>query len=134
MILVSTLASMLMALAAPHPIAIVGATLIDVSEQGRVESDVKDSVVLIAHERIRAVGERRQVRLQPDNADAFRLADRGKLETGRHADLVILTADPRLDVGSVDAIADVMVEGKFVDRARLIHRAVARPQAAHKTG
>jgi hypothetical protein len=64
-------------------------------------------------------------------ASAFRLVDRGKLEVGRRADLVILTADPRVDVASVGAIAEVMVNGKFIDRAQLMDRAVAR---RHKAG
>jgi Amidohydrolase family len=67
-------------------------------------------------------------------ADAFRLADRGKLESGRRADLVILTADPRVDIAAVDAISEVMVNGKFVDRAESMNRAVARQHAAAKGG
>jgi Amidohydrolase family len=67
-------------------------------------------------------------------ASAFRLADRGKLEASRRADLVILSADPRIDVAAVDAIVEVMVNGKFVDRARLMDRAVARRNAAAKNG
>jgi hypothetical protein len=59
-------------------------------------------------------------------ASAFRLADRGRLEAGRRADLVILTADPRVDVASVDAIAQVMVNGKFIDRSKLMDKALAR--------
>jgi hypothetical protein len=67
-------------------------------------------------------------------ADAFRLADRGRLESGRRADLVILTADPRIDIAAVDAISEVMINGKFVDRAHSMDRAVARRHAADKGG
>jgi Amidohydrolase family len=59
-------------------------------------------------------------------AGAFRLADRGTLEAGRRADLVILTEDPRADIAAVDAISEVMVEGKFVDRGGLMNKAAAR--------
>ena len=67
-------------------------------------------------------------------ADAFRLDDRGKLESGRRADLVILTADPRIDIAAVDAISEVMVNGKFVDRAQSMNRAVARRREPAKGG
>jgi Amidohydrolase family len=67
-------------------------------------------------------------------ADALRLADRGKLEAGRRADLVILSADPRIDVAAVDAISQVMINGRFVDRARLMEKAAARRHVAAKTG
>ena len=67
-------------------------------------------------------------------ADAFRLDDRGKLEAGRRADLVILSADPRIDIAAVDAISEVMVQGKFVDREQLMDRAVGRRHAASKGG
>ena len=59
---------------------------------------------------------------------------RGKLEAGRRADLVILSADPRIDVAAVDAISQVMINGKFVDRARLMDKAAARRHVAAKTG
>jgi imidazolonepropionase-like amidohydrolase len=67
-------------------------------------------------------------------ANAFRLADRGKLEAGRRADLVILTEDPRIDVAAVDAIFEVMVNGQFVDRAQSMQKAVARRHTAAKGG
>ena len=66
-------------------------------------------------------------------ADAFRLTDRGKLEPGRRADLVILTQDPRIDIAAVDAISEVMTNGKFVDRAKLMDRAVAQRHAVSKS-
>jgi Amidohydrolase family len=67
-------------------------------------------------------------------ADALRLADRGRLEVGRRADLVILTEDPRIDVAAVDAISEVMVNGSLVDRSRLMKRALARKHTAAATG
>jgi hypothetical protein len=59
-------------------------------------------------------------------ADALRLPDRGRLEAGRRADLVILSADPRMDINAVNAIVDVLAEGLFIDRPRLMHRAQHR--------
>jgi imidazolonepropionase-like amidohydrolase len=58
-------------------------------------------------------------------ADTFRLSDRGRLEAGRRADLIMLTEDPRRDVGAVDAISEVMVAGRLVDREALLQRARA---------
>ncbi len=59
-------------------------------------------------------------------ANALRLSDRGRLEPGRRADLVLLSQDPRLDVGAVEAITAVMIGGRMVDRTRLLERARAR--------
>ncbi|HEX3914365.1 MAG TPA: amidohydrolase family protein [Steroidobacteraceae bacterium] len=67
-------------------------------------------------------------------AESFRLPDRGQLEAGRRADLVILDADPRVDIAAVDAIREVMVDGKRVDRARLLDAATARRRAQANTG
>jgi hypothetical protein len=58
-------------------------------------------------------------------AESFRLPDRGQLTAGRRADIVILCADPRTDIAAVDAIDAVMIDGRFVDRARLIGEAKA---------
>lgn len=55
-------------------------------------------------------------------ADAFRLTDRGRIEVGRRADLLILTADPRQDTAALEAIDRVMLEGRLVDR-KLLRRA-----------
>lgn len=60
------LASVLAAMPISHSVAIVGATLIDVSREGHADSDVKDSVVLVADGRIVAIGARKQVRLPLD--------------------------------------------------------------------
>jgi len=63
MIFATTIASIMMTVPTPHFVAIVGATLIEVSKEGRAESDIKDSVVLIADGHIVAIGDRNQVRL-----------------------------------------------------------------------
>lgn len=73
MILASSVAAVMMTLPTHHYVAIVGATLIDVSKEGRVESDVKDSVVLIADGRIAAIGDRRRVRLPPMARSTIRI-------------------------------------------------------------
>ena len=58
--------------------------------------------------------------------EALRLADRGRIERGRRGDLVILAEDPRHDVGAVDAISAVIIEGRVIDRERLMTRARAQ--------
>lgn len=59
-------------------------------------------------------------------ADALRLPDRGRIEAGERADLVILTSDPRKDIAAVDDIAEVFFEGRLVDRHALAQSAVAK--------
>jgi hypothetical protein len=59
-------------------------------------------------------------------ADIFGWPDRGLLEPGRRADVVILSADPRLDIAAIDAIDRVIAAGKRVDRAGLMKTAKAR--------
>jgi hypothetical protein len=59
-------------------------------------------------------------------AAALHLPDRGRVAVGKRADLVLLTADPRTDVGAVDAIAAVIFDGHLVDRAALAASAKGR--------
>jgi hypothetical protein len=59
-------------------------------------------------------------------ADVYGWRDRGRLEPGRRADLVILTADPRLDAAAADSIAEVMVGGRMVNRDGLVTAAQGR--------
>jgi imidazolonepropionase-like amidohydrolase len=47
------------------------------------------------------------------------LTDRGTIEVGRRADLLILDADPRSDIRNTRRIADVVIRGERVDRERL---------------
>lgn len=47
------------------------------------------------------------------------LRERGTIETGKQADLVLLTANPLLQIGNVRKVDGVMVGGRWVDRARL---------------
>ncbi|GAA0724314.1 amidohydrolase family protein [Dokdonella soli] len=64
-------------------------------------------------------------------ADVYALSDRGRVEPGRRADLVILASDPRKDVAAVDDISEVMIDGRFVDRLKLLKAAQAR-KGPHK--
>lgn len=59
-------------------------------------------------------------------ASSFRLTDRGQIATGRRADLVLLGADPRVDVAAVDAIVSVVLGGRLIDRAGLLSAAKAQ--------
>lgn len=59
-------------------------------------------------------------------ASRFRLSDRGMIAPGRRADLVLLRADPRRDASAVDAIAQVIFEGRVIDRAALRKKAKAQ--------
>ena len=52
-------------------------------------------------------------------ADVYGWRDVGRIERGRRADVVILDADPRLDVSALDHIHTVVFRGAVLDRARL---------------
>ncbi|MDQ0380455.1 amidohydrolase family protein [Amycolatopsis thermophila] len=47
------------------------------------------------------------------------LTDRGVIEAGRRADLLVLDADPRDDITNTRRISDVVLHGRVVDRERL---------------
>jgi Amidohydrolase family len=82
-----------------------------------VELELLQSIGLSAREALAAA--------TSNIADTLRLADRGRLELGRRADLVILTEDPRVDASAVNAIGAVILSGKTIDRAALMKRARA---------
>ncbi len=48
-----------------------------------------------------------------------RLADHGTIETGKLADLVLLDANPLTDIHNTQRISAVVVNGRFLDRAKL---------------
>ncbi|MFE0820680.1 amidohydrolase family protein [Streptomyces sp. NPDC058847] len=50
------------------------------------------------------------------------LDDRGLLEVGRRADLLILDADPRDDIRNTRKISSIVMNGRMVDRSRLRHK------------
>jgi N-acyl-D-aspartate/D-glutamate deacylase len=47
------------------------------------------------------------------------LADRGTIEVGKRADLVLLDADPLVDVANTRKIAGVFLNGRYLDRKKL---------------
>jgi len=57
-----------------------------------------------------------------NDADVYGWRDVGRIERGRRADVVILDADPRLDVSALDHIHTVVFRGAVLDRARLLPR------------
>jgi len=89
------------------------------------------------HEELRRLGEigltpREALAAATSNAaDALRLSDRGRIEAGRRADLVVLSADPRVDIGAVDAIREVLIEGRRVDRDALMATAKKAQRSHH---
>ena len=52
---------------AAEPLALIGGTIIDVSNFGKSESDVKDSIIIIQHGKITAAGSRGKTKV-PANA------------------------------------------------------------------
>jgi imidazolonepropionase-like amidohydrolase len=47
------------------------------------------------------------------------LRERGTVETGKQADLLLLTANPLLQIGGIRKVDGVMIGGRWVDRARI---------------
>jgi imidazolonepropionase-like amidohydrolase len=69
-------------------------------------------------------------------AAARGLREFGTIESGKLADLVLLTADPLADIGNLRKIGAVMKDGQIVDRARLPQQrvlSVAPPSAVAGT-
>ena len=54
-----------------------------------------------------------------DNAIAFHLADRGTIEVGKRADLLLLDADPLKSIAAYDAIDIVFLNGVPIRRTSL---------------
>jgi imidazolonepropionase-like amidohydrolase len=53
------------------------------------------------------------------------IADRGTVETGKRADLVLLDANPLDDIANTRRIAAVILNGRYVPRAELDKRLAA---------
>jgi imidazolonepropionase-like amidohydrolase len=68
-------------------------------------------------------------------AEAYHVADElGTLEPGKHADLVVLDADPLADVENYRRVVAVMKDGAIVDRAALpIRRVLTEPAPASQS-
>lgn len=47
--------------------------------------------------------------------------DFGTIEPGRRADLLLLSANPLDDIGNTRAIKQVILDGRLLDRDRLLH-------------
>jgi imidazolonepropionase-like amidohydrolase len=55
-----------------------------------------------------------------DNAKAFGLSDRGTIEAGKRADLLLLRADPLKSTAGYDAIETILLNGNPLPRASLL--------------
>jgi hypothetical protein len=56
-------------------------------------------------------------------ADIYGWPDVGRIEPGRAGDVLVLDADPRLDVSAIDHIDTLVFDGRIVDRHRLLEMA-----------
>jgi imidazolonepropionase-like amidohydrolase len=145
-IVVTALAAMVVSQTAtpqPQKIAIVGATLIDVSGYGRSTNDIVNAMgakfltgsnaatygimpgsglhleLTLLH-RI-GLSPREVLAAATSNyADVYGWHDVGRIEPGRVADLLLLDADPRTDVSAVDHIHTLVFKGAVVDRDALL--------------
>jgi imidazolonepropionase-like amidohydrolase len=66
-------------------------------------------------------------------AEAFGLRDRGRVEPGRRADLVLVDGDPTTDIRATRAIVQVWKAGVSYDRAAYRARVAAQLESAAKT-
>jgi len=55
-----------------------------------------------------------------DNAVAFRLSDRGTIEPGKRADLLLLRKNPLKSVAAYDSIDSIFLEGELLTRTSLL--------------
>jgi len=53
-------------------------------------------------------------------ADLYGWQDVGRIEPGRLADILVLDADPRVDLAALDRISTLIVQGVVVDRSSLL--------------
>ena len=55
-----------------------------------------------------------------DNAVAFRLSDRGTIELGQRADLLLLRENPLETIAAYDSIDSIFLHGEPLPRASLL--------------
>jgi imidazolonepropionase-like amidohydrolase len=55
-----------------------------------------------------------------DNAVAFGMSDRGTIEVGKRADLLLMKNDPLKSVAAYDSIETVFLNGEAIARASLV--------------
>jgi imidazolonepropionase-like amidohydrolase len=55
-----------------------------------------------------------------DNAIVFGLSDRGTIEVGKRADLLLLRADPLKSIDAYDTIETIFLAGEPLPRASLL--------------
>ena len=61
-----------------------------------------------------------------DNAAAFRMSDRGTIEVGKRADLLLLRQNRLENVAAYDTIDTIFLDGQPVSRASLVASASTR--------
>ena len=55
-----------------------------------------------------------------DNAIAFRLSDRGTIEPGKRADLLLLRENPLKSIAAYDSIDSIFLNGEILPRTSLL--------------
>ena len=55
-----------------------------------------------------------------DNAAAFGMSDRGTIEVGKRADLLLLRKDPLKTIAAYDSIDTIFLNGDAIPRASLL--------------
>ncbi len=95
---------------APHPWLMPGSGLIDELEQWQQAGIPAAQCLELA---------------TAGAARALSLQDRGRIEPGASADLLVLRADPRSDVAALREVAGVVLRGTWLERAALDERIAA---------
>ena len=115
--------------AGPHPIALVGGTVVDVSAFGSSTTDIRDAIGTMPgislHTElgllVKACLTRQALAAAAGNVGTvLGWRDVGQIRAGFNADLLVLDADPTVDVANVKTIERVMLAGSLIDRASLL--------------
>lgn len=110
-----------------HAIALVGGTVVDVSAFGTSTVDIPDAAVIVENGRIAGVGPRRSTMI-PRGAEVIDVSGKcivpGSSDvfgTINNADLLVVDADPTVDVANLKRISRLMLAGTRIDRGALLH-------------